>query len=104
MPKILQSKFQFIESQLIKLVTHAIKLNASVYIITNAEFGWVELSAEKFMPKFSQYLSRITVISARTIYQYTYPNDQVQWKIRRLMKQIDSTVYKKFTIKYYIIR
>ena len=35
-------------------------------IITNAERGWVELSAARFMPKTETLLSQIQVISART--------------------------------------
>ena len=39
------------------------------YIITNAAQGWVEFSAEKFMPSVVPILSKINIISARARYE-----------------------------------
>ena len=45
------------------------------YIITNAAQGWVELSAQKFMPSVFEFLltEDITVISARTMFEKELP-------------------------------
>ena len=36
--------------------------------------GWVELSAQKFMPRVAAQVSRFNVVSARSTYQDAYPN------------------------------
>lgn len=57
-------------SKLLKLS----KQNGQVIIITNAAEGWVELSANRFMPLTAQVLSSdIEVISARTRYERELP-------------------------------
>jgi hypothetical protein len=46
------------------------KANGKVLIITNAAEGWVELSAQRFMPKTAKVLRKdIEIISARTRYE-----------------------------------
>ena len=56
--------------------------SGQVFIITNAEEGWVQYSAQVFMPKtWSVIKSRqITVISARSCYQQQFPKDCKRWK------------------------
>ena len=44
--------------------------NARTYIITNAGEGWVQYSAEKFMPTLVPLLEKITIISARAKYEH----------------------------------
>jgi len=39
------------------------------FIITNAAEGWVEYSAERYMPSLLPVLEKITIISARTRYE-----------------------------------
>lgn len=51
-----------------------------VHIVTNAEHGWVELSAQKFIPAVLPYLSKVTVISARSTYEQLYPENPIKWK------------------------
>ena len=50
------------------------------YIITNAGEGWVQFSAQKFMPSCVEVLKKIKIISARTKYEKLY-KDYSQWKI-----------------------
>ena len=57
-----------------------------VYIITNAGEGWVEFSAERFMPSVVPILSKISIISARSRYQKLYPNDSFQWKLNTFLE------------------
>lgn len=52
-----------------------------VVIITNAETGWVELSARKFMPAVVPLLSKVRVVSARSTYEPMYPDSPSDWKL-----------------------
>lgn len=52
-----------------------------VYIITNAAEGWVQFSSEKYMPKIIKYLSKVTVISARSNYEHKFPLNSTEWKM-----------------------
>ena len=52
-----------------------------VYIITNAAQGWVQYSAEKFMPSVVPIFSKINIISARARYESQFPTDVPQWKM-----------------------
>ena len=51
-------------------------------IITNADHGWVESSAQKYMPMVLPLLrsGRIEVISARARYEASWPLDPRMWK------------------------
>ena len=52
------------------------KKNGKVLIITNAAEGWVELSAQKFMPRTANMLAAnpdIEIISARTKFEREFP-------------------------------
>ena len=50
------------------------------YIITNSEQGWVEYSCKRFFPNVYDLLSKIKIISARTLYEKKYPNNFKTWK------------------------
>ncbi len=56
------------------------------YIITNAAQGWVEFSAEKFMPSVVPILSKINIISARARYESQYPTDVPMWKMNTFLE------------------
>lgn len=58
-----------------------INYGAVIFIITNAESGWVELSAKRFMPKVYELLGTATIVSARSCYQHYFPNNPTQWKM-----------------------
>jgi len=51
-----------------------------VHVVTNAETGWVQLSAQKFMPGVVSLLSKIKVLSARSTYEPMYPDSPLKWK------------------------
>lgn len=68
-------------------VLKAAKANGITYIITNAAEGWVEASAEKFLPRvFAELQSNVTIISARSKYEDLYPDDFQQWKLEAFME------------------
>ena len=74
-------KLEKLEKSVIELIN--ISLNkGEVYIITNAALGWVEYTANKFYPKFSKILDKITVISARGEWEGTFPDDIKIWKMQ----------------------
>ena len=54
--------------------------NGRTYIITNAGDGWVQYSAEKFMPSLVPLLEKIIIISARANYEHL-TKDYTKWKI-----------------------
>lgn len=60
----------------------------NVVIITNAETGWVELSAQRFLPKFAPMLENLTVVSARSIYEPAFPDNPYAWKLQAFQQQI----------------
>jgi len=51
-----------------------------VHVITNAETGWVQLSAQKFIPAVVPFLSKVKVISARSTYEQMFPDSPLKWK------------------------
>ena len=84
------------KNKLSKIENEVLNFNAinkgDVYIITNAEKGWVELSAFKFYPKIKNILPKIKIISARDKYSEIFPGDLKKWKIEaflNLMKYIN---------------
>jgi len=63
------------------------KQAGKVYIVTNAAEGWVELSANRFMPKTFQTIQQdVTIISARTKYEKLYPKNYQKWKIQAFLE------------------
>lgn len=55
-------------------------LHQSVYIVTNAEHGWVQLSAAKFLPAIVPLLQSVTIISARSSFEHLFPAAPLKWK------------------------
>jgi hypothetical protein len=68
-----------------------------VCIITNAEQGWVELSAAKFMPSVVPLLSKLKVVSARSTYESMFPNSPAKWKYYAFQEKLQN--YAAFACK-----
>ena len=79
-----KEKISTLEDSVLKLLTLCVE-KGDTYIITNAEHGWVEYSAEKYYPKIMEVLKKINVISAREKYSKFYPNDTKIWKIQTFL-------------------
>lgn len=58
---------------------HSAKKFGDVHVVTNAEEGWVELSAKKFIPGVLHALRGIKVLSARSTYEGRDPSP-LKWK------------------------
>jgi len=65
-------------SQLLKKASSS----GNTFIITNAEEGWVQHSAQVFLPKTFSVIEEndITIISARSCYEKIYPEEKQRWK------------------------
>lgn len=61
-------------------VLEAAQAHGQVHIVTNGETGWVERSAEKFVPRVVQALQKIPILSARSTYEGQFPGQPVEWK------------------------
>ena len=69
-----------LEASVIVLLERALEFG-HVTIITNAETGWVELSARKFMPGVLNVLQRVHVMSARSAFERLSPDNPGDWKV-----------------------
>ena len=62
-----------------KLLSKALE-KGQVFIVTNAAYGWVEYSSNKFYPITNKLLDKIKILSARGLFENKYPGDYRQWK------------------------
>jgi len=60
----------------------------NVHVVTNAETGWVQLSAQKFLPNVVPFLSRVKVVSARSTYEKEHPEAPLKWKFFAVQEKI----------------
>lgn len=67
-----------------RLLSRAIA-HGDTFIITNGVAGWVEESAAKYAPMLLPLLSRVTIISARSLYELALPGDARAWKINAFL-------------------
>ena len=70
-----------LESAVVKMLNRAMEFG-TVVIITNAETGWVELSAKRYMPRVLPVLANIPIVSARTTFERFFPDSPLDWKVR----------------------
>jgi len=73
------SELRELEASVNAVLTHALSLG-HVHIVTNAETGWVQLSAQKFMPAIVPLLNKVKIISARSTYECMHPSAPLKWK------------------------
>jgi hypothetical protein len=74
-----EAQLKELESAVTSLLNLALQYGA-VHIVTNAETGWVELSAQKFMPGLVPLLSKVSVLSARSTFEPMHPDSPLKWK------------------------
>jgi hypothetical protein len=86
-PDVAHSLSQLQES-VVKLLTRAVEVTSDVIIITNAETGWVELSAKRFIPAVVPLLSKVKVFSARSTFEASYPDSPADWKVAAFRQEI----------------
>lgn len=61
-----------------------------VFIVTNAETGWVQLSAQKFIPGVLPILEKVNILSARSTYEPMHPESPLKWKYYAFQERIAS--------------
>ena len=71
-----KQKLTEIEDIILQLLTLAVD-KGDVYIITNADKGWVEYSSRIFYPSLSYILKKIKIISAKSKFQEKFPDRAV---------------------------
>ena len=85
-----------LEELILQLLTLAVD-KGNVYIITNADKGWVEYSSKLIYPSISNILRKIKIISAKNKYQEIYPGDSRKWKIKAFVNLTTELDVKKIT-------
>jgi hypothetical protein len=60
----------------------------TVHVVTNAETGWVQLSAAKFLPGVVPLLSKVNIISARSTYEGMFPESPLKWKYYAMQERL----------------
>jgi len=78
-----------LEASVIGLLRLAMSFG-EVHIVTNAETGWVQLSAKKFLPGVVPVLDHLNVISARSTYETMFPDAPVKWKFCAFQEKLYS--------------
>ena len=84
-----QLKISQLELSVLALLEKSIT-KGRTFIITNSLPGWVEFSANKFYPKLSKILDKITIISARGKYEKMYPWNISLWKIKAFVDMVQT--------------
>jgi len=62
--------------------------HGDVHVVTNAETGWVQLSAQKFMPDVVPLLSKVNILSARSTYEGMFPESPLKWKFYAFQQRL----------------
>ena len=79
-----KQKISKLEKSVFNLLSISIE-KGDVFIITNANAGWVEFSSQKYYPSILELLTKIKIISAREEYEYLFPDDPRMWKIQSFL-------------------
>lgn len=85
-------KLHLLEDHIKRLLSKAIEKVGynNIVIITNAQKGWVELSAERYVPGVLPYLNRLKVVSARTSYEQVCQRPS-SWKMHAFYDELQKS-------------
>lgn len=72
-------QLKLLEKSVVSVITQALQYG-EVHVITNAETGWVQLSAKKFIPGVLPILEQVKIVSARSTYEKNHPEAPLKWK------------------------
>jgi hypothetical protein len=101
-----EQQLKELESAVTSLLTMALSYGA-VHVVTNAETGWVQLSAQKFMPGLVPLLSKVNILSARSTFEPAHPDSPLKWKFfafqDKLSNHYSSSDYKSGGAKKNVI-
>jgi len=79
-----------LEVSILDTLNAALQLSSNVCVVTNAEQGWVQMSAQKFVPAVWPLLSKLKIISARSTFEQSHPNNPVQWKFCAFQEHVQA--------------
>jgi len=82
------SQLRELEQSVVNVLSLALSLASAVHIITNAETGWVQLSAQRFLPAVLPLLGKVKIISARSTYESMYPDAPFKWKLQAMQEKL----------------
>jgi len=82
-------QLEALQASVISLLARA-KMYGKVMVITNAETGWVEMSAKRFMPDVLPSLVGVDVFSARTHFESLAPDNPSEWKVHAFHHKISA--------------
>jgi hypothetical protein len=85
----LDRELKDLETSVISLLRLAMSFG-DVHVVTNAETGWVQLSAKKFLPGVVPLLDRVKVLSARSTYESMFPDSPVKWKYCAFQERLNT--------------
>jgi len=71
----------------------------SVYIVTNGETGWVQLSAQKFLPSAVPILDKVRILSARSTFEALFPDSPMKWKFHAFQESLNQEYADSHCIK-----
>lgn len=76
-----------LSTSIISILTAAASYG-EVHIVTNGETGWVQLSAQKFVPRVVPLLDSLRVLSARSTFEDQFPDSPMQWKFQAFQQNL----------------
>lgn len=97
-PVDVKKELQVLEKNAVDLLSRTIDLG-KVALVTNAEAGWIELSARKFLPALVPLLSKMRILSARTTYEKQFPKQTQLWK-NAAYDQVFSEAFEKVAFDF----
>jgi len=71
----------------------------SIYIVTNGETGWVQLSAQKFLPSVLPILDKVRILSARSTFEALFPDSPMKWKFHAFQESLNQEYADSHCIK-----
>lgn len=83
-----------IETVLYSFMEKVLSMSKRVVIITNSEYGWVQLTCQKFFPRLCSLIDKTLIISARDEWQKMYSVSSYMWKWKTFL----NLFYKKTDI------
>lgn len=85
-----RSELDIIASKAVQMLTVA-KRHGTVVLVTNAETGWIELSAQKFLPCLWPLLQdNVRILSARSTFEAKGVQSPFEWKFLAFGQEIQS--------------
>jgi len=88
-----QDQLKDLEDRVKTVLTLAMQMG-KVMIVTNAENGWVQLSAQKFLPGLTPFIEKLDVLSARSTYENMF-DSPLKWKYYAFQQQLSNILSEK---------